>query len=275
MDILGRARKLEFRITRTVDRTAQRFLKSGRREPLEVVHAIVDAIEEEIQAAGRGARVFPFNRIKVWVVAGTSGDRARFEAVMKGEPSLQNRILERLASAGCWAPDLIVKIAYVPHARPDWPTAGFCLEFDRAATAMPPVPQPQAPFRIKLTIVAGAAEQPEYSFTASRIDLGRCAEVRDRRNRLLRVNQVAFTDSEAPLNQSVSRCHAHILSGGEMRECRVYDDHSKQGTGVLRNGKTIVVPPGSLGVRLQSGDEIVLGEARVRFTQRTISPSER
>ena len=238
------------------------------------MHAVVDAIEEEVQAAGRGTRVFPFNRIKLWVVAETSAARARFEAVMNGQPSLQNRILERLAAAGCGVSDLIVKITYVPHAKPDWPTADFHLEFDCAATATLPAPQSQAPFRIKLAIVAGTAEQPEYSFTASRIDLGRCVEVRDRRNRLIRVNQVAFTDSEAPLNQSVSRCHAHIQSGGEMRECRVYDDHSKQGTGVLRNGKTIVVPPGSLGVRLQSGDEIVLGEARVRFTQRTSSPSE-
>jgi hypothetical protein len=274
MDILGRARKLESRITRTVDRTAQRLLKSGRREPLEIIHAIVDAVEEEVQAAGRGARVFPFNLIKVWVVAETSGTRARFEAVMHGEPSLQSRILERLASAGCGVSDLIVRIAYVPHARPDWPATDFRLEFGRVTTAGLPVQPPQpATFRIKLTIVAGAAEHPEYSFTASRIDLGRCSEVRDRRNRLIRVNQVAFADSDSPLNQSVSRCHAHIRCGEEARECRVYDDHSKQGTGVLRSGKTIVVPPGSLGVRLQSGDEIVLGEARVRFTQKMSSPS--
>jgi predicted component of type VI protein secretion system len=33
---------------------------------------------------------------------------------------------------------------------------------------------------------------------------------------------------------------------------------------VLRNGRTIVVAPGSRGVRLQTGDEIVLGEARLR-----------
>jgi hypothetical protein len=33
----------------------------------------------------------------------------------------------------------------------------------------------------------------------------------------------------------------------------------------VRNGKTISVPAGSRGVRLQSGDEVVLGEARLRL----------
>ena len=45
---------------------------------------------------------------------------------------------------------------------------------------------------------------------------------------------------------------------------RVYDDRSAHGTGVLRNGRTITVTPGSRGIRLESGDEIVLGEARLR-----------
>ena len=33
------------------------------REPLEIVHLIVEAVEHEIQPGGRGTRVFPFNRI--------------------------------------------------------------------------------------------------------------------------------------------------------------------------------------------------------------------
>jgi hypothetical protein len=35
---------------------------------------------------------------------------------------------------------------------------------------------------------------------------------------------------------------------------------------VVRNGVAIPVHPGSRGVRLQSGDEIVLGEARLKVT---------
>jgi KS-AT-KR-ACP domain-containing polyene macrolide polyketide synthase/pimaricinolide synthase PimS2/candicidin polyketide synthase FscD len=37
------------------------------------------------------------------------------------------------------------------------------------------------------------------------------------------------------------------------------------GTSVDRNGSTVAVPSGSLGVRLQTGDELVLGEARLRI----------
>jgi len=275
MDILGKARKLESRIARTVDRAAERLLMSGGREPLEVMHAIVDAVEEEVQPAGRGARLFPFNRIKVSVVAAARDARARFDAVFDGEPSLRERIVERLESAGCEVSDLVVKVAYVAHAKPDWPAADCHVEFDRVTAVAIAVQQPlPKPCRITLTIVAGAAEQPERSFTSTRIDLGRCAEVRDRSHRLIRTNHVAFADSDAPPNQSVSRCHAHIEYAADVRQYRVYDDQSKQGTGVLRNGKTIVVPPGSRGVRLQSGDEIVLGEARVRFTEDTVSISD-
>jgi hypothetical protein len=265
MDILGKARKLESSIARSIDRAAQRLLKSGGREPLEIMHAIVDTIEEEVQPAGRGARLFPFNRIKVSVVAARDA-RARFEAVFNGKPSLRERILERLESAGCEVSDLVVKVAYVVHAGPDWPTADCHVEFSRVTAMDIAVQSHPVPGRITLTIVAGAAVQPKYAFTLTRIDLGRCSEVRDRSNRLIRTNHVAFADSDAPPNQSVSRCHAHIQYAADVRQYRVYDDRSKQGTGVLRNGKTIVVPPGSHGVRLQSGDEIVLGEARVLFT---------
>jgi FHA domain-containing protein len=91
---------------------------------------------------------------------------------------------------------------------------------------------------------------------------------------LLRTNHVAFADSGPPPNQTVSRCHAHIHYAAQLRQYRVYDDRSEHGTGVLRSGHTIAVPPGSRGVRLQSGDEIVLGEARVRFVEETTSTFE-
>jgi hypothetical protein len=87
--------------------------------------------------------------------------------------------------------------------------------------------------------------------------------VRDRRNRLLRTNHVAFTDAADAINETVSRAHAHI-DVGSSGECRLFDDRSSHGTSIVRNGKTINVPAGSRGVRLQGGDEIVLGEARLR-----------
>src|SRR5262249_6889969 len=109
----------------------------------------------------------------------------------------------------------------------------------------------------------GATEKPSYVFTQSHINLGRCPEVRDNHNRLIRTNHVAFEECAGEANLSVSRHHAHIGYTASPAEYRLCDDRSAQGTGVLRNGKTIVVPPGPRGVRLQSGDEITLGEGRL------------
>src|SRR5262249_35686441 len=146
----------------------------------------------------------------------------------------------------------------------DWTASEFNLEFDRFAG--PPQPNLQSDVAqptLKLTIVQGATEKPTYVFTSSRINLGRCADVRDNRNRLIRTNHVAFDESAGESNLSVSRQHAHIdcTSRGDYRLC---DDRSLHGTSVLRNGKTIAVPPGPRGVRLQSRDEISLGEARLQ-----------
>ena len=265
MDILGKARRLESKIARTFDHAAQRVSRSGAREPLEIAHAVVEALEQEVQPAGRGRHVFPVNRLKLSVVAPSGEARARLEAVFDGETSLQDRIVDRLRTAGCEVPGLAVETAFVPHAESAWTNPDFHLEFARVTATDQVAPQPDSrPAPLELTIVHGSAEHCAYTFTLARIDLGRCAEVRDSRNRLIRTNHVAFADSAGELNQSVSRRHAHIDYAVDTRHYRVYDDRSAHGTGVLRNGRTITVHPGSRGTRLESGDEIVLGEARLR-----------
>jgi hypothetical protein len=212
--------------------------------------------------------VFPFNRLKVALAAPSSAARARLEAVFEGEPPLQERIADRLTAAGCEAAGLSVKTTYVAHAEPAWSNSDFHIEFLRVgkATQTASMVDAAAPPRIDLTILEGSAEQDAYAFTQPRIDLGRRAEVRDSRNRLIRTNHVAFSDADGGLNQTVSRRHAHIDYAADTSTYRVYDDRSAHGTAVLRGGRTIPVPPGSLGVRLRSGDEIALGEARLGVT---------
>src|SRR5207245_4681883 len=145
-----------------------------------------------------------------------------------------------------------------------WKYPGFHIEFARVAPAVVAAvgPGPE-PARLELTVSRGVAERRTYAFMARRIDLGRGAEVRDSRNRLIRTNHVAFAEGSGDVNQSVSRKHAHI--GYASRDYRLYDDGSAHGTSIVRTGKAVAVPAGSRGVRLQSGDEIVLGEARVRI----------
>jgi hypothetical protein len=262
--ILDKARTLESRIARALSRAAEDTVGAEAREPLEIAHAIVDAVERRIQPGGRGTRLFPFTRVGVTVQAPSRDARARIDALFAASPSLRDRIVDRLRSARCEVEDLQVDVSYAGKAARQWENPHFHLTFDRREPA-PAEPQrpASAPARLEIAIVRGVAERRTYSFATPRVDLGRGAEVRDSRHRLLRTNQVAFVEGSTAENQTVSRRHAHIVidpSG----EHRLHDDRSEHGTGIVRGGRTIPVPAGSRGVRLRSGDEIALGEARLR-----------
>jgi hypothetical protein len=265
MDLLRRARALEARIAGTFDRTVGGLVQSTGREPIEVVHAVVDAAQAEIQPSGRGRRVFPFNALALTVLAPSRDARARFEAVLADGPSLGDRIRARLESAGCQPAALDVTVAYEAKARKTWRHAEFDLQFSRVdEPAHPAAAPPAKPPRVEVTVVHGSAERRSYSLAAGRIDFGRCTEVRDSRQRLIRTNQVAFLEGSGDPNPTVSRRHAHIAYDAASGYFRLHDDGSEHGTGVVRNGRMLPVPRGSRGIRLDSGDEIVLGSARVR-----------
>jgi hypothetical protein len=278
LDLLAKARQLEAKLARTVDRAAARVAPTEGREPLEIAHAVVEAVEREVQPAGRGRQLFPFNRIQVSVVAPTKHIRARFEAMFAVEPTLEQRIQTRLETAGCLPADLAVAVDYVEKAGTAWNANDVHVEFDRVDTPAPepvadtapaPPPAEEPPPAVDIEIAAGAAEQPSYTFQFARIDLGRCTEVRDQRNHLVRANNVAFVDSDDVINRTVSRRHAHLEYSTADRAYRICDDGSEQGTVVSRGGRAIAVPPGARGVRLQPGDEILLGHARLRVHMRT------
>jgi hypothetical protein len=266
MDFLRKARDLEARLAGRLDRTVGGLVRSGAREPLEVVHAIVEAVQEEIQSSGRGRRVFPFNAIAVTILAPSRDARARFEAVFADGVSLRDRILARLGSAACHVDDLDLTVTYENRPRKGWRSTEFHVEFARVPRPDRQIPDADSPPpRIEVTVLHGTAERRTYALPASlRIDLGRCADVRDSRHRLIRTNRVAFLERSGDVNQSVSRRHAHISYEPVARCFRLHDDGSAHGTGVVRHGRTLAVPRGARGVRLESGDEIVLGEARVR-----------
>lgn len=267
MDILAKARRLEFTLGRSLDDAARRMAQPGARQPLEIAHAIVDAVAGRLEPAGRGTYVFPFNRINALVIAAGHEDQSRFEAVFAGTPSLQSRILDRLQQVHGAPADLQVTTRFVSGREPHWIEPDFHLEFERvtgAAAVQERVEDTAIAERVKLTIASGTAEKPAYALALDRINIGRCGEVRDHQHRLIRTNHVAFVDGEGSANHTVSRRHAHIDHDAASGAYRLCDDGSAHGTSLVRNGKTIPVPSGSRGIRLQSGDEIVLGEARVR-----------
>ena len=270
MNILHKVRRLEAGMTRAVERAAREWSRSGAHEPLEIAQAIVDAVGTRLEPAARGRYVFPFNRIHVSIAAASKDDRARFAAVMESEPTLTERITARLRDAGCETGSLQIAVGYVPRPGADWNASEFHVDFTRGAptvaapapaAALPPVAT--SPRELTITVVNGTAEQSTYVFTLPRVNLGRCAEVRDTLSRLVRSNHVAFVDL-GNSNPSVSRRHAHIEYVEASGHYRIRDDRSAHGTSVVRNGRTLTVPAGSRGIRLESGDEIVLGEARAR-----------
>src|SRR5262245_50143522 len=181
MDIIRRLRGFESRIAKTVDAAAQRT-SPATREPLEIVHAIVEAVEKRVEPAGRGKYVFPFNQVSVRIAAGSRETQARFEAVLASEPCLQDRVFQALDAAGCDSAPLTIDIAYLDQPEAGWMTPQFHIDFDRIAI---PATTPQQRI-LKLTTLQGTSDEPAYVFTMSRINLGRCPEVRDSSNRLIR-----------------------------------------------------------------------------------------
>jgi hypothetical protein len=271
MDIAGKARKIERKLARTVDAAIGELVGRDEPAPIEIVHAVLDRAEHQVQDIGRGRRVFPFNHVRVHVVAAARDreSKARFEAVLAGPPSLTERLAERLRSAGCVAATVATEIVYVKQPGDGWEDPRFHVIFDRVddmPASPPPAPASTEVPRIKLTVVIGSAAHRAYVFTGGRVDIGRRAEVLDQRQRLIRTNQLAFSEDGPEENRSVSRRHAHIQFVDGEGAYRIWDDRSAHGTSIMRAGRTIKVPAGARGTRLEPGDEIALGHARLRVT---------
>lgn len=256
--LLTGTRALEAKLTSAFERTAQRLSRGAVSSPLEIVERAADALARQVHPAGRGRYVCPFNQVGLTVVAATDEDRARFEAILAGPPSLRDRLGHRLASAGCDEAELDVAVNYVATADPAWTDPEFRLSLGRTERLV------GLELRIDLLVTHGTADRSAYSFTTLPIAIGRGAEVRDHRLQLVRVNHVAFTEDDEGGDRTVSRRHARIEVDAVSGRPRLIDDNSAQGTSIVRGGRGLPVPRGSRGLGLQSDDEIVLGQARLR-----------
>src|SRR5689334_18762887 len=162
MDILKNLRRLESSLTRTVDDAARKVTQPRAREPLEILHAIVAAVEKRIEPAGRGRYVFPFNQIDVSVAAASDEARARFQAVFGSAPSLHDRIAETLAAAGCELTALNIATTYVDAAAAHWTAPEFHVAFSRVpGTVGAEAKSDIHGYRLTLTIIQGAGDKPE------------------------------------------------------------------------------------------------------------------
>jgi hypothetical protein len=237
------------------------------REMIEIYRAVLEDVSGRIQPAGRGRRAFPFNHVVIRVSAGTDERRAMFDAMFGNRQQFLEDVRGVLAEAGVEAPaDLEVQVQPEAAELP----GGYHVSFGKkeAAVVAPEPIRETAAAGAKLTVMHGAAEQQEYELSNRRVNIGRLAEVLDDQQRLVRRNNVVFSEAPEGPNATVSRAHAHITWDAATGSYRLFDDTSAHGTSIFRDGTLLQVPAGvGRGVALKSGDEIYVGQARMRFEQ--------
>jgi hypothetical protein len=256
-------------LERRIDETLRGMLRSSspdqKRELLEIHRALLDDVTAHVDTLRRGKQVFPYTQLKVQILLPDPALRRSYELVFIEADALSRDIHVRLEDQRVELPSrLAVQVELVPELPPDVAARGFDVHYGSA-----PKPQPsEGVTEVRLTVIAGSAEQQELCLKKKRINLGRLVEVIDADGRFLRKNDVAFRDDAPAPNPSVSRAHAHIEFDPDKAVFRLFDDRSAHGTTVIRDGSVIPVPQGaSKGVALQQGDEIVLGQARLRFEE--------
>jgi hypothetical protein len=234
------------------------------RELIEIQRAILDELEDRAQLLPRARRRFPYNDLTVRIAAPEPDRRSAIDLVFIEGDALQNEIATYLRGEDIEVPaDLRVKVESLEDPPAEIAAKGYHITCNtREAPKLEAKPdQP-----VRFTILHGAAEQPSYEIARNRIHLGRLSEVLDERRRPVRRNDVAFLESSDKPNSTISRAHAHIEYEPSTGEFRLFDDGSSYGTSVVHNGRLINVPPaGGRGLRIDSGDEIYLGQARVLF----------
>ena len=228
------------------------------KETLEIRREILTAIGDKVEAKGGGEYVFPYSDIAVKLFAEDADRQAAFEAAFSQDDALQTDARDMLRDAGCHADavQVTVEVIQEPSEKP------FQLGFKRVEkaakgiAATPPKARPAA----WLYVVKGSAERPEYFVGKDIFYLGRLKEVSAKQGGLRRRNDIAFDDAE----NTVSREHAHIQF--EEGKFRLFHDSGEAGTRIFRDGHAVALPStGTRGTQLRSGDEIHLGEARLRF----------
>lgn len=261
--VLTGARELESRLTEAFEQAAHTVARPVALQPLELISLACDDIARNVHPAGRGRYAFPFNSVTITFAAKTTEHQAPFTAICAGPPTLQERVIRRLASARCHDADVEVNLQFAELPDPSWRRPEFHIAMARVEKVGALVPEVVP--RIDILITNGTADRGAYSFNTLPIAIGRGAEVRDARRQLVRINHVAFVENGDEVNQSVSRRHARIELDEETRRPRVIDDNSAQGTMIIRGGRGIAVPRGSRGLTLQSDDEVAFGQARLRI----------
>ncbi len=230
-------------------------------EILEIRRDILNDIREHIEPKGEGKNVFPYNTVSINIAVESSERTNLLQQAFSEDNDLEQTISALLSEAGCpvrgfhatvrVSEDAVLALNYRP----------FHIDYLSLKSPQANASAKTRP-KTKLIVVRGQADAAEYAFDADRINIGRLKEVVSDKDGLRRRNDVAFSETET----TVSREHACIRYDVEDGKFRLYDSMSQRGTNVFREGRRLQVPKGpTRGFQLCSGDEIHLGDARLRF----------
>jgi hypothetical protein len=172
--------------------------------PLELLLATLDDLEKKVQPAGRGARVFPYNRVMVHIRQ-PDADRAAIEAVFR---QLETRLRERLAELRCHGANKIeTEVLFAPGAVDGEPVLAVECFNDVQAPVESSADTTYPTLRV--TVVKGKCCEAEYTFAEPVIAIGRTVEPVDALGRIRR-NHVAFLETRDGVTETVGRAHARL-----------------------------------------------------------------
>jgi hypothetical protein len=253
---------IEKSIERGFQRWTERLFGAAESNELLLTHrAILGEIQTKIETLARGRRLFPFATVVVTIVSADANRRAMLETTF-GE-RLEADVREALEAAACEIPrDFSLEVRTTETGPRPFEIDYAVAPAQKVAQASQPA-HAESPKAVRLIVVKGKTERPEYELRGQRVNIGRLAELTDSEHRVVRRNAIVFEEGADEASATVSRKHAHIrFEDGEYRLC---DDESEFGTRVFRDGRAIEVPPGNRrGEKLRSGDEIYLGRACLR-----------
>lgn len=231
--------------------------------PLELLQAALDDLERRVQPAGRGRRLFPYNRVVVRITQ-HGADEPAIQAVFR---DLGPRLRDRLTELACEMPaSIAATVVLEPAPEPDAPARirVECIDDTEVASVPSSGPLQRPPLRI--TVVKGRCAEPEYVFDEPVIAIGRTSEPTDALG-LVRYNHVAFLEERDGVNETVGRAHARLQFDSSSGCYVLFNESSSNPTSIVRGGRTIrVAPRDPRGVRVMSGDQLQLGRALLRIT---------
>jgi hypothetical protein len=249
-------------------KTLRSFLETfGRKNTAtsqEIREEIIRRLESIYNSTG-DPKIFPFKKITVRLQPPTRRAAKEFHFDLVKNDSLKSDIYRLLKHDQVQFFDLEITVELhensIPTEKDKASASSFEMEFmEPIVPAKPEIPE------LRLEILKGTAQQPAYKIKKDRLLVGCLSEVHDLEGRLVRKNNVVFPHEGNEINTTVGTMHARIWFDFKKQEFRVMDESSRYGTRIVREGRTIEVPPENpSGVGLRSGDEVHFGQACFRF----------